>query len=233
MLERLPDVRGKWRGLWKRTLLERHGPGSLTNDRPADVYWLQTALWHADLRIPTERPDFSGVSSLEECDRQQLEFLVGQEAFCGITRIEGGTCTWSRLMDLNPGTALDVAHMRFRGELLIVETGIAEKYTEHWTLVPGSRPAPGVEPLVPMDGESFMLSAGDWAVSVTPRAKPPPEIDLYAEPASRARDHLQWQASLVLSLCERTRSGWTARLSTQPWLEGRIMEPAEGAAACA
>ncbi|MEM6463077.1 MAG: hypothetical protein AAF724_14285 [Pseudomonadota bacterium] len=233
MLDQLPHVPGEWQGLWKRTLLERRGPGSLTNDRPAEVFWLQTPLWHADIRIPAQRPYFSGISSLQECNRAQLEFLAGQEAFFGITRVEGCTCTWSRLMDLNPGTALDVAYMRFESDTLIVESGIAEDYLEHWELVPDSRPAANAESLIPLDGTSFMLAAGEWSICVTPRTKAPSEIDLYAQTADRTLDDLLWQATLVFSLCQKTPSGWTIRLSTLPWLEGRLVEPAESTAACA
>ncbi|WP_419912148.1 hypothetical protein [Hoeflea sp.] len=233
MLDRLPDLPARWRGLWERTLLERRGPGILTNDRPARVYWLQTPLWHADLRIPLERPDFASVSSLESCSEQQLAFIAGQEAFCGITRVEGGICTWSRLFDLNPGTALDVARMRFEKENLIVEDGIAEDYLEHWTLVPGSRPEPDTSPIVESGDGAFLLCSGKWAVHVATRSTPPKEIDLYQTSGQPSRSHLVWQASLSLSLCERTSSGWQVRLSTLPWMEGLVLGQAGSEAKCA
>lgn len=233
MLERLTQLPACWQGLWERTLLERHGPGTLTNDRPAHVYWLQTPQWHADLRIPLDRPDFSGVQSLDDCNDEQLRFLTRQEAFCGLTRVEGDICTWSRLYDLNPGTALDVARMQFESDFLIIETGIAENYLEHWTLVPNSRPAPEDVPIQEMDESTFMLRSGHWSVWVTLRAAPPDNMDLYADAHSRDRAQLIWQASLAMSLCEHTSVGWTVRLSTLPWLEDCVLTAPKGEAACA
>ncbi len=233
MLERLADLPACWHGLWERTLLERRGPGTLTNDRPAHVYWLQTSKWHADLRIPLERPDYSGVKCLDDCDDEQLRFLARQEAFCGLTRVEGNICTWSRLFDLSPGTALDVARMQFESDFLIIETGIAEDYLEHWTLVPKSRPDGDEEPIQETDNETFLLRSGNWSIWVTPRPSPPAHFDPYADACTRDRAQLIWQASLAMSLCERTPVGWTVRLSTLPWLEDCVLTPPKGEAICA
>ncbi|MEO9526748.1 hypothetical protein [Roseibium sp.] len=233
MLERMKELPKTWQGLWHRTLLEKRGAGSLTNDRPAQVYWLQTGLWHADLRIPEDRPDFAGVSSLAGCSLEQLRFIAGQEGFCGVTRVEGHICTWSRLFDLNPGTALDVARMRFEREDFIVETGIAEDYTEHWECLAGSRPGQDLPQAVCAEVDGIFLASGNWAVQTTLRGDAPEDIDLYTEPGSRSREHLLWQASLALTLCERTPQGWIARLSTHPWLEGQALAGTGGETGCA
>ncbi len=233
MLERMMELPKRWQGLWHRTLLERRGAGSLTNDRPAKVYWLQAPLWHADLRIPDDRPDFSGVTSIEECSDDQLAFIAGQEGFCGVTRVEGPICTWSRLFDLNPGTALDVARMRFEREDFIVETGIVEDYTEHWERVSGSAPEPGLLPADCTGIDGIFLQSGDWGVQVKPRGDAPAGIDLYSETEARSRQHLLWQASLAISLCERTPTGWIIRLSTHPWLEEQALTVAGSETACA
>lgn len=233
MLECMEELPRCWQGLWHRTLLEKRGAGSLTNDRPARVYWLQTPLWHADLRIPEERPDFTGASSLEECSDAQLSFIAGQEGFCGVTRVEGQICTWSRLFDLNPGTALDVARMRFEREDFIVETGMVEDYTEHWERVGRSEPAPGPAPTDCAGIDGIFLCSGDWGVQVKPRGEAPEGIDLYSDPDTRSRAHLLWQAGLAISLCERTPDGWITRLSTHPWLEGQETVAAGGETACA
>ncbi len=233
MLDRMEPLPVRWQGLWKRTLIERHGPGSLTNDRPAQVYWLQTPLWHGDIRIPLERPDFSGVSALDECDDSQLAFIAGQEAFCGITRVEGAICTWSRLFDLNPGTVLDVARMRFKRDDLIVETGIAEAYLEHWERVEGSEPARAPDMPKKDEDNGIFLSSGSWGIHMTPRGPAPDDVDLYADPAEAGREQLLWQASLAFSLCELTLQGWAIRLSTHPWLETAVLETAGSEAECA
>ena len=223
----LPELPASWQGLWERTLLERYSPGTLTSDRPARVFWLQTALWHADIRIPLERPDFSGTGSLEECDDQQLAFIAGQEAFCGVTRVEGVICTWNRLFDLKPDTALDVARMEFKSDELIHETGIAESYLEHWSLVAGSRDSGPVEFRVARG--TLWLRAGKWAVAVTPRGPAPAGIDIYTAVEDLPRDELFWRASLGVTLCENTGGEWIARLSTHPWLEGNILSAPQNA----
>ena len=113
MAELLPAVPDAYLGLWERTLLERYSDGTLTSDRPARVFWMQSPLWHADLRISLDRPDFAAIDSLDECSDAQLAFIAGQEAFFGITRVEGVVCTWLRLFDLRPGVALDIGRMAF------------------------------------------------------------------------------------------------------------------------
>lgn len=233
MLEAMRNLPPRWHGLWERTLLERKGPGSLTNDMPTHVYWLQTPLWHADLRVPLERPDFSGISSLEACDDNRLRFIAGQEAFCGITRVEGAICTWSRLHDLKPGSMLDVARMEFKGDDFILETGLEEAYIEHWERVPGSGPEEASAQPPVLQGADFFLQTGSWGICVSPREAAPDDVDLYAEPTARSREHLLWQARLVLSLCEKSADGWFIRHSTHPWLENQVMEAAKRETLCA
>lgn len=233
MLDHLPELPPRWHGLWERTLLERYGPGSLTSDRPARVYWLQTPQWHADIRIPLERPSFDGVAALAACDHNQLSFIAGQEAFCGLTRVDGKICTWLRMFDLNPGTSLDVARMDFSHEGLIVETGIAEKYVEHWSLTAGSKPGRETPEPVSVSGQAMFLASGNWGIHIALRPEPADEFDLYCHPGKRSREHLIWQSSLCLSLCEHAGGAWNVRLSTFPWLEGRIFEQGGRLAACA
>lgn len=233
MFETLPELPLAWQGLWKRTLLERRGPGVLTNDRPARVFWLQTALYHADLRIPLERPDFSGITSLKACDDDQLRFLAGQEAFFGITRVEGGICTWLRLHDLKPGTGLDVARMAFDSGKLLVEMGIAEDYLEHWSLVDGSKPDGCAAPALRLSETGLFLQSGAFAVALTKRPPAPPGIDAYEGLEEQSRDHLMWLAALELCLCRREGGRWVVRHATHPWKEGRTLDDLETEKQCA
>jgi hypothetical protein len=230
MLDALPPVPAAYRGLWERTLLERYGTGTLTDDRPARVFWLQTERWHADLRIPLERPDFAGIGELPACSDAQLAFLAGQEGFCGLTRVEGRVCTWARLFDLRPGAMLDAARMEPREDLL-VEHGIAEAYREEWTLVAGSRgDGRGSTARRSSEGD-LILTAGDWRVVVRPRPAAPEGVDPYQPVAEAGRGALLWRASLALTLCRRDECGWRAVHSTHPWLEGLSM-PHEAALPC-
>jgi hypothetical protein len=74
----------RYRGVWQRTLLETPD----MRDTSTTVFWLQTAHWHADIRIPAHRPDFSGAARLANCSPRQLEWLAGQQGFAGVTQVD-------------------------------------------------------------------------------------------------------------------------------------------------
>lgn len=231
MADLLAPVPDAYCGLWERTLLERYSQGTLTSDRPARVFWMQTSVWHADLRIPLDRPDFSSADALDRCDDAQLAFIAGQEGFFGITRVEGTVCTWLRLADLRPGTALDIGRMDFQSDSLLFEHGIAEAYLEHWTLKKNSRPAASV-PALQRDGTgALLLTAGDWRIRVRQRQAAPEHADPYAPLDRLGREELLWRASLEITLCERRGDLWIAVLSTHPWIEGKTIAKAAGAVA--
>lgn len=221
LLRPVPPI---YRGLWERTRLERRSAGTLTSDRPARVFWLQTPVWHADLRVPLERPEFGDVASIEACSDDQLAFLAGQEGFCGVTRIDGLVATWLRVVDLSPGTALDIGRMRFETDDLLVETGIAEDYLEDWTRVAGSVPERGVPPLGRDASGCVLLTSGGWRMRIGPRPRAPESFDPYCPADERDRADLLWVAALELTLLRRTDEGWIAELSTHPWVEGTVDE---------
>ncbi|MCQ0987467.1 hypothetical protein [Jiella marina] len=233
MLEALPPVPPAYRGLWERTALERLGPGLLTDDRPARVFWLQTERWHADLRVPEDRPDFGAVDSLEACSDAQLAFIAGQDAFCGLTRVEGAICIWQRLFDLRPLKAPDIGRMELSADR-IIEHGVVEAYREEWSLVAGSRDgettAPGAMAIEPT--RDIVLTAGAWRIVVTPRPPAPEWIDPFVPIADCDRATLLWRTAMSVTLYRRDGAGWQAELSTHPWLEGRRIGEME-AVACA
>jgi len=207
----LPPVPQAYRGLWERTLIERDGVAGAGNEQDERVFWLQTENWHADLRIPLDRPTFAGVKALDGCSDAQLGFIARQEGFCGLTKVEGSVCTWLRIHDLRPGTALDVGRMSFVEPDFIIETGISSDYLEHWRKVPGSDGACGVTSAA---GE-LRLQAGRFSMRIRPRPPAPAHANSYAPVETLDRAHLLWRASLEITLLEETR----AVLSTHPWLE--------------
>lgn len=224
MRDVLRPVPTAYRGLWERTRLERRSEGTLTSDRPARVFWLQTPVWHADLRIPDARPAFDGTSDLDGCSDDELIMLAGQEAFCGLTRVDGQVTTWLRIVDLKPGTALDIGRMRFESDDLLIETGIAEDYVEDWTRVAGSNPEAGVAPLGRDASGCLVLTSGEWRMRVGPRPRAPASFDPYRPLNERDRADLLWCASLELTLLRRVEDGWRAELSTHPWIEGETTD---------
>lgn len=116
----------RYRGLWRRTLLQQ--PGG--DDPTTLVLWLQGASWHVDLRIPASR---DGAADPRDCAPVALRGLLHQEGFAGITRVRSGRCSWHRLVDYRPTGMADVGRMAFsRRRDAIDERGVDADYIERW-----------------------------------------------------------------------------------------------------
>ncbi len=168
----VPDA---YLGVWRRTRLET--PTLL--DTRSQVWWLQTPRWHADLRIPADRPDFSGVNSLAHCDDARLAWLATQQGFCGVTQVDGDRCIWHRQMDFQPASGnRDIGRMAFDGER-VTETGIEADYLENWARLPESRGGTAALKLLVEAGElpacpAWLFVAGDCFIYVRGRPHPLP-----------------------------------------------------------
>ena len=124
-------------GVWQRTLL-RSQAGI---DQSSHVYWLQTPVLHADIRIPANRPAFEGKKSLQDFSVPDLKLLAEQRGFAGETSVIGNSCLWLRRIDYQPpGYGHDIGNMEFNGTQ-ILETGIASNYSEIWEQLPDSQGA--------------------------------------------------------------------------------------------
>ncbi len=81
-------VPNHYRGVWVRKLLET----PQQRDESTFVRWLQTSVWHADVRIPASSPAAAA----------QLR-LASQQGFCGVTQVaqqaQGEVCSWHRRSD--------------------------------------------------------------------------------------------------------------------------------------
>lgn len=212
-----------YRGVWQRTLLAAPG----LHDVDTTVFWLQTHRWHADVRIPAKRPDFSGVQSLDACSRARCEWLARQEGFAGLTHVVRDEasgrdiCRWRRLIDFRPPSALpDAGYMQFETGRLI-ETGVHADYLEHWQRLPGSDA--GFAVLERADGpRRFLMVAGDCVMHVRERrmawpADMPPDADMTQFGDAQLRMALDCE----IAFGERMQDGWTIRHATLPWLEGQ------------
>ena len=219
----VPDA---YRGVWQRSLLQTPqgcDSGSL-------VYWLQTSRWHADLRLPADRPDFSAVSCLEDCDDVQLAWLASQQGFCGVTQVDGDVCTWHRRMDFQPANGKrDIGRMAFDGERA-VESGIEADYLEVWQRLPQSRGASAALQLMVESGKLpprpvWLFVAGDCFILVRGRPRPlPAEADLASLIAVHRPSRSQWLEWLDVEISFGHRSGptpWRIEHSTLPFREGR------------
>jgi hypothetical protein len=125
----MKSVPSKYLGVWKRTLLEQHG----NQDTSSLVLWIQTEQQHADIRIPTLRPDFSNRESLQDCSAEQLRWLSSQQGFTGKTEVNTSVCQWHREFDFQPkNDSRDIGEMVFDGDETLLETGIDTSYFEVW-----------------------------------------------------------------------------------------------------
>jgi hypothetical protein len=196
-------VPARYRGIWRRSLLATPE----MRDTTTTVYWMQAPNWHADIRIPAGRPDFSGVASLDACSAAQRAWLATQQGFAGITRVTrdlaGEVCTWQRRIDLQPPQpAPDEGWMRFEPDRL-VETGKHASYLEHWHRLPGTSERMAVlraDGGDPARAAEMLFLAGGYAM------------------------HLRLAhggAGPVIAFCRRTADGYLILHATEPWLEGR------------
>jgi len=217
-------VPGAYLGVWRRSLLET----AELRDERSHVFWLQTPHWHADLRIPAGRPDFSGVSCLAECNESQLAWLARQQGFCGVTQVDGDRCTWHRQMDFQPANgSRDIGRMVFDGER-VTETGIEADYLEIWERLPPSRGGTAALELVVEAGErparpTWLLVAGDCFMYVRGRAQPlPAATDLSRLIARTQPSHSQVLDWLDVEISFGYRKGptpWRIEHSTLPFRE--------------
>lgn len=117
------------RGLWKRSLLARPGE---PDDVTTLVDWLQGPSLFADLRSPSDRPDFSNVRRLRDLDRARIDWLATQEGFAGCLVAVGDAVEWRRVIDYQPPSEqADAGRLSMEGDVL-VEVGRDAPYLEHW-----------------------------------------------------------------------------------------------------
>lgn len=196
----------RYRGVWRRSLLAT----SDLRDTSTTVFWLQAERWHADIRLPPGRPDFSGVRQLADCSAQQLAWLQQQQGFAGVTEVDTSVapeiCRWHRVVDFQPPSATaDAGTMEFEPEVLI-EKGVHADYLEHWHKLPDSdsgftvlRQSASSEPL------QMLLVAGGYVMRVRERG-----------------GVLALMLDFEISFGVREADGWRVMHSTLPWLEGQL-----------
>lgn len=125
------DLQGHWRRDWIKT------PGF--EDHTTRVHWMQSGALFADVRIPFDRPDLRGVSSLAELSLPSLRPLLNAEGFAGQITVENSQCTWHRAINWHgvPGQP-DIGLMSFDESGGLIEEGVLSELTELWLPVPQS-----------------------------------------------------------------------------------------------
>lgn len=221
-------------GVWQRLSLE----SAAGVDTATRVYWLQTPVLHADIRVPADRPDFSAKQGLQDLSIGELRLLSRQQGFAGVTLVEGDTCLWRRHIDYQPPTGgRDIGRMAFDNDR-IVEDGLESSYREVWQRLPDgmgetialrfleAHVSGGLA--VPRKG--YLVASGDYFIFARDRAamlpKAPSLAALLAESdSSLSRDQIIDILDFEISFGRRQGGDapWEIQLSTLPFREGQAL----------
>lgn len=222
----------RYRGVWSRTLLET----PTHRDDTSLVLWMQTDLWHADLRIPPAARLDRVKAPLSALSAAQLQALTLQSGFCGITQVERRSpledevCTWHRHADYQPtGLMPDAGWMVFETDDRVIETGVHGLYREVWERLPNSTGDFSVQLLhegADHAGATRLLTAGRYVMRVRPRqAQWPADTalgDTLSEVLARHPDQalslLDFEVSFGVRDGQSDAKHWTILHSTLPEL---------------
>lgn len=200
-----PRVPGRYRGVWKRTLLQ-------TADSVDDstwVRWLQLGRWHADLRVPcAARVGVEAAQGRPSMEQTPVQLQL-QQGFAGVTQVDTGVggeiCTWHRLVDYQPpGTSPDAGHMSFETPERVIEIGVHGAYREVWERLEGS------------GGRSVALAEPERADGLAPaRLFLAGRYLMRVQPCAPV-----WRPEFEISFGPVDAGRWTIERSTRPELEG-------------
>jgi hypothetical protein len=223
----VPLALASLQGRWTRSLLS-WSDGRL--DDSSVVTWLQGPTLYADLRQP--RPvayERAAAPPLRALSLAEVLSLADQEGFAGtLVPHPDASFEWQRQIDFQPYSGrADRGFLKPVGSMM-VETGYADSYTEHWhrsdrTNVPCAAVAlqalgTGCLALIVRAGRDFMF-ARDRATTLS---------------AGHLRDHIAKAVSLEaaqdlvdceISLGALTTDGWRIDRSTLPHRVGRLLAP--------
>lgn len=214
-------VPARYHGVWVRTLLET--PEG--RDTTTWVRWLQTGLWHGDLRVPAD------------AERDTAHGLARQQGFAGTTAItrpdpdRPEVCTWQRTIDFQPPRSTpDEGHMVFETPDRVIETGLHGRYLEVWERLPGSLGRRIALAGMDADGQPTaerLLVAGDWLMYLHPRAADWPDGTAPDQTLSGVVQRHPGAAEALLdfqiSFGRVDQGVWTVERATRPALEGQAL----------
>ena len=215
------------RGLWRRRSI-RYPDGSY--DDGTAVYWLQSDSEFADIRIPAGRPRVGERGDLAALSDSELLVLARQGGFAGWTELSGMRCHWHRQIDFQPPTGVPDQGMVHRGDGVLIEEGVHERYIEIWESI-ATGPA-GADTLLARRAAAAMggrLVIGGNVFFFVRDGRPP--LARASSLAALAPENGQRRAALLALLdCEisfgRCRGGavpWEITLSTLPYREGQSL----------
>jgi hypothetical protein len=215
-MNNVPDA---YLGVWQRTLL-RTADG--LEDCATRVFWLQTALLHADMRMPDPTPI-------------TIDQRISQGGFAGLTEVRGSRCQWHRLLDFHPDSGTDVGIMAFVSPDEVHEAAPDGSYLEIWQRLPESVGVTQAVWLTATDDaqrQACLLQAGDCFMFVADRPVPTQKgMPLRAQVAELNADRAEIMLGSEFSF-GRIAGGsvpWEITLSTLPGCARRclLLEPPE------
>lgn len=202
-------------------------------DTTTAVYWVQGPTLYADLRQPTDMPDFRGVRGLKGLKPAHLRWMARQEAFAGRLAFDGDSFEWIRLINLHPRAALpDAGRLRFDGEIL-VEEGRDSPYYEHWHRVtaPDVRASAALLKDAASDRLGLLVRAGEAFIFARDRGETLMDLTTLEDALAGCADE---RAARDLMDCEVSfgsigARGWRIERSSLPFREGHRLDPVEAA----
>lgn len=216
-------------GMWRRTLLEQ----AAMVDTSTLVLVIQTEQYHADIRIPSNRPDFSGIKCLADCSIDQLRWLATQQGFTGITQVNGKICQWLRDYDYQPSNGQrDIGEMTFESSDVIVEVGVEAEYREIWQIIKDTQFNLSVKHITGINRHGIELparlfTAGNHFAYVRPRNAVLPKSASFLEAidtTSPSRDELLDWLDFEISFGEiQDKLSGKIRHSSLPFREQVVM----------
>lgn len=215
----------KYRGLWRRRLLiDADG----TRDAATIVFWLQTDQYFADIRIPSDRPDFGNARSFAALDATQLCALARQEGFAGTLEWTDAACAWRRQIDFRPtGGPPDEGWMESRSDELIIETGLHVPYLEEWVRDAGPVASDGPGFGAVLSGGAIAVRSGAFVMVAQDRRPAPPPADLEKAVLEAAGDEdalsRLLDCEISLGVADAVTGDIIIRHSTLPWREGEVL----------
>lgn len=232
-----PSVRvpTDYRGVWVRTRLHPSSDQAGVTSPAAPLIWarwLQTSLWHADLRVPDEAMAGRVSAPLSTLGTDQLAALTHQSAFAGCTRVDahpqGELCSWLRRIDYQPpALAPDAAWVVFDAPDRMIRIDQHSEVTETWERLPDSvgtfRVLSGIDGQGQPDGR-LLMQAGAHLCLVRDRRRPWPRglnpgLALVDVLLTQPEHALAW-LDLELSFGRIDGASWCIERSTLPEREG-------------
>lgn len=191
----------EYEGLWRRRIIRRRNGESDVTTR---VWWMQSARWHVDLRIPLNRPQVADLGVLAGLSDLQRAAFVRQSGFAGATVVAGRRCEWQPEIAFPAvGDELDAGWMDFTGADALHETGLDDSYDEDWVRVP-TGPVRGLR-LTADDGTvAYLLLGEHWG----------------AWAAGKADDRFDAGRFGEFSVLQKSDGHWRIAASNLPWREG-------------